>query len=689
MLNEKFDRVVTLSKAAETDMREVAVSKRVVLRFDMLPDSPCDTYDDILAASDAVFSVDIEDVATRCINAYNYSPFRQAVVVCSDNDVQLRKFDALRDKMHEQMLATNPGAYACEFTRLHSPPGEVHAHRINSKGLYKVIKAASDKKEVRVVLGPDELSKLDMDNASKDSVILVDGNWWVASGFAIIRQDSQAKTEHGFKMLNQMLEDDRSGMLLTKRQFFEGHDYRMLRHLILPAVINDIHLLYQLFERVARGPEYCMVTITGGTSIDVVRRMLDIYDPDAVRFQLERFENIPLDKVVARTPDELIALTTRTKKMHSTLTKSQPTPPSTILKDTVKYLYKHFRHTPPSSKILRNPYSVAWETQLVKAIESCKNMDRPLFGIEWLDFNRENSFLPTRTFFDSDRTIYMPTENTVFSKVRLTSSVQVVVDYYAKRGEPIPRGMHSVCSPEYKAAALAPVHLIGILHRLMRKAPDEYNLPNFVIPDALLDSPVRRIDLTKDTKTKIVLKLLSSYQLSRYETCLARFSSILRAEEVKPALYDINCSFQTRHANVVESLLPLHKWNVGYAADMPYSTSGHKDTNPTDEKPQHLQVKEDDFGLHSNVYAVHERLSHLQGLTQNHNTLNHKLSKIFYVQLIIFFILIPLSKESVKENANGQSFAPLLSLLNALPVHATIQIEENDSNDKKRMRTTY
>jgi hypothetical protein len=31
----------------------------------------------------------------------------------------------------------------------------------------------------------------------------------------------------------------------------------------------------------------------------------------------------------------------------------------------------------------------------------------------------------------------------------------------------------------------------------------------------------------------------------------------------------------------------------------------------------------------------------------------------------------------------------LLSLLNALPVHATIQIEENDSNDKKRMRTTY
>lgn len=665
-----FDKVLAPSVEDEKEMRRVAVSEYVVVRFDTLRDSACDTYDDVVAAIDARISTDVEDVAARIVDAYNYSPFRQAVVACTDMEVQLRAFDALRDKMHEHMLVSNPGAYACEFKQVHDPPpGD--AHRIRSEKLVARLKKASDAKRTRLRFDAEDVVGLDMDNASKDSVILVNGKWWTTSGFEVVRQDSLAQSEHGFFQLSDMLANDRSGILLTKQQFKEGHDYPLLRHLILPSNVPDPHMLYQLFMRVARGPEYSMVTLTGGTRLETVMHMLEAYDPSGDFFRIERFENVPLRELAVRTTADWTAVATRKAKTARLLKKNpNAVPCPTILDDTVAYLHRHHRGARPTTKILKIPYSVAWETQLKAAIEECTNTDRKriklLAELEWLDLAGEGGPLTLpAAFFATEPLVYATARDGAKYPRHdsLERAVRTVVDHYAARGERLPRGMH-VVRRSGECDKLVPVHLIGTIHRLVRAAADQYALPAYEIPSAILDASVRRIDVP-NSKQKIEMPHLGARAHQLYVDYLARFEPILRATELRPALYDLNCAFQTTHENVLKSVLPMHKWSLGYAVMMKYSSGGRKEKNQLGEKPQNVRIKIDDFGIHSNVFDVQRHFARLEveGLEQNHNTLNHKLSKLFYVQLIVFEVLLPLCRTSTIEHENGRPSYPLLKEL--------------------------
>ena len=706
VVDAKFDKVERLNEVNEKKMLETAVAKHVVVRIDALRDTSCDTYEDIVASVDASFTVDLDEISSRVINAYNYSCFGQAVVVCNDTDVLVDQFDTLRDKMHDHMMETNPQAYACAFERLFRPPADIHAHKIHSKHLVKILQCATG---VRAVLDVSDFTESDLNHASKDSVINVDDNWWVAKGFEIVRQDSKSK-EGGFRKLSQMLEEDRSGLVLTKQQFFEGHDYPLLRHVILAGRLGDPHRLYQLAMRVARGTDIAMVTSVGGTQIDTILHMLEIYDPEARLFQIERFENVSLKEVALRTESEWSALSERMARTKAVLSDTRrPKKAEDQIRDTLIYLSKHHRFTQPTGRILRIPYPVTWRDKLVAAIENSDLTKKSkgdvdlLLKLEWLDFNRTDGFLaPTicRPERDEAALSYasINTARWESDSCRLKLWVQKIADHYAARGESIPRGMHAVRYGTSDTHVLVPAHLIGTLHRLARAAPDVFDASaTYAVAPEQMAAPVRRIDVPTSKSAVIWYNKtdLTDQGHALYLECLARFEPILCAVELQSAVYDLNCSFQTSHDNVMTTLLAVHKWSLGYNTPLPYKSTG-RDGHNTDEKPQRIMVKPTGyFGLHTDVYSVFEQLStHKACLKDNHNSVPHKLSKIFYVQIMIFYVLLPLIKEGTHK-----SYEPLLKALDRIKVRAAIPLdigtddigtdEDPNTNTIKRARHEY
>ena len=693
-LKKCFEHVVELDEVDEERMRRTGWVDRIVVRIDALRDTGESSYEDMAAAIASNFAADIEEMAAKTINAYNFSPFRQAVVVCPDKDCQLKDFDAFREKLHDKMLETNGDVYICEFKRLWGAKRDVH-HVFFCDALKRRLEKAGREGKERVALLASELERFKMHGATKDSIISVNGDYWVACGFQIVRQDSESD-EAGFKRLQDMLEYDWSGIMQTKKQFFEGQNFPLLRHIILTGRVLDYHRLYQLIMRVARGTAYAMVTSTGGTTLDTFLRMLEVYDPKARLVQLECFQNLSLSQLVAFGPEDWKATCDRREVGNQALQTRRMIAKESTGDDTVAYLLRYHASARPTVKMLQIPYPVDWEKVLTVVVEACRANSniallRKLVQLQWLEFNAKGGILDTSWMSSGGQ--HFLTYDRVDAKfppgaTPLEPYVRRVAEHFLSRNEPLPRGMFSICTSNGACNHLVPVHIVCTLHDMLAKNV-EYELPSIGvdIPKAALLTPPCAIHFEGKGSTTFPIQILlhqdAVYRM--YTGCLTMFEPVLRDPRLLSSVYDLNCAFQSCIENVHTTLLPLHKWSMGYANDMPYSSTGRSETN--EEPPYMLKIKPVDFGLHTNMVEVYRRFNVHHGLVQNHNSLNHKLSKIYYVQLILFSLLLRWSKLA-REGERERYFTLVYIQLKQLRVHSAFAFDSMVGHNDKRVRLT-
>lgn len=690
-LKECFEHVVELDEVDEDRMRRTGWVDRIVVRIDALRDTGESSYEDMAAAIASNFAADIEEMAAKTINAYNFSPFRQAVVVCPDKDCQLDDFNAFREKLHDKMLETNGDIYICEFKRLCGAKRDVH-HVFFCDALERRLEKASREGIERVTLLASELERFKMHGATKDSIIKVNGDYWVACGFQIVRQDSKSD-EAGFKTLQNMLEHDWSGIMQSKNQFFEGQNFPLLRHVILTGRVLDYHRLYQLIMRVARGTAYSMVTSTGGTTLDTFLRMLEVYDPKARLVQLECFQNLSLLQLCAFGPKDWKATCHRREVGHHALQTRRMTANNSTANDLVAYLLRRHASAEPTDDMLKIPYLVDWKTVLTGVVEACRAdsniaLTRKLVQIQWFPFNAKGGILDTSWLSSGGQHFLTYDRVTAKFPLRMTPLepyVRRVAEHFLGRNEPLPRGMFSIGNGACNH--LVPVHLACTLHDMLSEN-DEYELPiiGVDVPKSALVAPPCEIhfDGIGSTTFPIQTLLRQGGVYRMYTGCLAMFEPVLRDPRLLSSVYDLNCAFQSSIENVYKTLLPLHKWSMGYANDMPYSSTGRSETN-SGEEPHYLKINPVDFGLHTNMVEVYRQFNVHRGLVQEHNALNHKLSKIYYVQLILFSLLLRWSKLA-REGERSLYLTVVSKQLQELRVHSAFAFDNMVGYNDKRAR---
>ena len=82
------------------------------------------------------------------------------------------------------------------------------------------------------------------------------------------------------------------------------------------------------------------------------------------------------------------------------------------------------------------------------------------------------------------------------------------------------------------------------------------------------------------------------------------------------------------------TLEALHKWSLRYRTSLPYSRTGRKvkehsdETDRDDEMKRYLVKPNEKLGLYTNVYAVEKEIGTRNGLIENHCSVTSKLSKL-------------------------------------------------------------
>lgn len=687
---EIFDRVVTLDDADEDLM--MARTPKVVLRISAAHDAGTeDAYDDIAHTIDSSVNVDLDDIARKVVDAHNNAPFRQSVVVKYDNDVKCRDFDELREKMHRRMVETNGDLYLCEFRRVSKGSRRDVYDEFFCNDLKRRLRTAHTSGKRRVALSEDDLRSCAMEAASRNSIIEVDGNYWVSCGFDIVRQDSDCK-EDGFGELKKMLEHDRAGQILSKRQFRVGHDFPELRHLILSGLIDDPHVLYQLLMRLARsapGKAYAMFTSTDRTSLDTFMRMVQLYDPKTKFIALECFENVPLGIFLSRSPSDWELVGRRIRRSKESIerildARNEAETRKNLASKVIQHLYQHHRAARPTQTLLklttlRAP--VDWENQLTVFIQDCLptgNMVslRMLLALEWHPFSRPvHPFLPAQWILAApDETA--PRLDAVNLQFRLTDDVgqlASIVDralhHYVERNEPVPRGLVRIA--DGATEVVFPLRLAIVLRNAVQGREGYDHSPPLALPDALLDAPMPRMSTADDRKKSSIVFPIEFGHRDEYAACLRDHEAVLRHDKVRDLVYELGLSWQTTTDNLRKTLFLMTKWQVGYASKKPYTSTGKAHKNPPDEKTTTQLVLPPDFGLHSDIFRVHDEFTTYNGLNEHHSSVSHILSKLFYVQLTILYTLSPYATKA-------RPSAAVLGQLTKIKIHSATSLQLAD-----------
>jgi hypothetical protein len=584
---------------------------------------------------------DIEEHSRRIINAYNYSTSRQAVFVIPSNDCVLDDFDEMRQHLYDRMKETNDEVFVCEWKRLHGPKRDVHTQFFCEALKKKLSTTVGD----HVHLDAEELRNFPMTFATQNSVVEVNGQFWVAAGFEIVRQDSKS-SEQGFTALRNMLHHDHSGAIMTKQQFFEGQDFKELGHTILAGRVNDPHLAYQLIMRngrICKGKAYAMLTSVCATPIDVFAQALAMYDPRAMLMQLEYFDNLSLTSILARSDVEWSStakqhahkVASAMKDAREKVDRSANTREQKMLKATIEYLEKNHKAYQPGSKYLQLANRrIDWRAHVERFIAKLKPNFvgiTSLAKLSWLPLNESGGMFDVCAFLSAETPLVYSSNLSEWPLDNFALMERLVEE--TQRETTVQRGMYSIVNNG--SSVSIPVHLMCSLHRVCSLvAGNEYACPPWTFCQSIVDAPARRIKFDKFKKLRVELP---KEKPAAYNTFVAAFRPILEHPLLRSCLYDLNCSFASTHDNVAETLMYMHKWALGYSVNLPYSKQGRK-SDPL-ESPQRIDVSVDDFSMASDVYEVYEQIRCRKGKIQHHNVVQWILSKLFYVQLMIFFIL--------------------------------------------------
>lgn len=674
------DNVIELDEEDIERMRKTAFVPKIIIRIDTRCDD--DDYNEI---SD---SLNLQETSRRIMNAYNYSTARQCVVVIPSDDCKLDDFDRMRHELYDRTKETNEEIFITAFKRLHGPKSDIHV-QFFCEPLKKKLRHVPLEID-RIELNAIELETFPMQDATQNSVIEVDNNFWVSCGFEIVRQDSKSN-ENGFDMLKQMLKRDHSGIIQTKHQFFEGQDFPMLKHTILAGRIHDPHTLNQLIwrnGRICENKNYAMLSSVYGTSIETFALAIAIYDPGQKIMQLEYFHNIPLTTILAQSDAEWSSsVRMNVNKVSNSIqqaiayNKKIDKREESLIKETIIHLHDNYKlHAPPQKYIQISNKRIDWKLMVENLvinlnINTNHRVKRIFSQITWLDFNRKGSMFDMNALTSADEPLKYTSQNSSWP-VKNFKAMETLVEEI-NRNVTIQRGMYSAVNDGN--VICIPVHLMCLLNTICTST-DEFVCPQWDFCDSVICAPVRKIQFELYSKVKVEFPK----KPVGYEMCLELFKNVLEHESLKSCLYDLNCSFQSSYNNVEKTILHLHKWNSGYSATMPFTINGRKMDSTSKETVEHIAVKVNNFNMASDVYKVYDEAQKRNGKLQNHNTLEHKLSKLFYVQLMIFFILYHWSKRIKDISVDDKmKILKMFTLLNKLKIHSSHVFERIEPPSKK------
>lgn len=645
-------------------------------------------------------AIDLEYFARKIINAVNDSRMGCGLLIAYDNKLPLKHMNEFREWCHQYQQETLNDIYISSFQPLHGPKRDEHNEIYCDKLKARLRREIAKRKEsiqkqdgLHVDLTATEIYNFEMENGTRNSVINVDGSYWVACGYEIVRQDS-ISNEKGFQAMKIMLKNKRSGTLLSKHQCIQGINYPELQHVIIAGEMRDSHMIYQAALRPSRhAPDkpYAIVDFVGQRDIKSIFQMLFQYDPDRTLFQLECCVNVSIQVALKRTPEDwrrvsetqTVQAASWNESSREYIQNRQKQQEYAMQEKVIAHLFRNFRYQPPEDIHIRmdNGRRLPWKQIVDDYIARTKfdtlNTRFDIIGqlaqISWLPFNAPNGIVDLYLYRFGTAVQYddAPAVFDIQYPEKMHDDLQNILqaDIQPTQGMcSVKRGVQSKC---------VAVTLMLVLREIIKHLRGFQNLPLSASSETIdewINAPRIRID-PSPRKHKANVRFKTD-RPQHYDLCLQMFAPIMKHDQLLPFILDMNVCFNRTEENAIRTVIALHKWNRGYGCIIDYTSSGTKKTNPKSEKTEHKNIQIPHIDLSTNVYDVYEQFSTFDSKTQHHKELTHKLSKLFYVQILIFYILYPAHKERFTENPKS-----LLSHLKNIKFHSTFQV-----NTQKRKR---